>query len=600
MKTLKGLSGTTELRIAYYPLMLLLSIIWNLYYPVEPLHLAFCSYALQQAAIFSMLQFIDSATPDRRVKYAAAGTALLYVFMIHFNAFLLSITSMDLYESMTVLATGGDFIYTLEEAGFSTGLIIVLVILIVLVFTIGCMIYRFLPVIIIRKKAIAVIPLILFISSALIFTAEQAMSRDTPGFFWRRTYPLYLELYSTGNATMTFPLNKDDRIKPELYSGITRAANPKNLVVIILESFRADSINSELAPGMALMAESSFASRNYHTGAIYTSLAWNSLLLDRPPFTFSDDIDYDRAHGTGSGILRILKNAGYETYIAFSANMKWKGFHERVEGRDRLIDNYYCGYMNRTEERNLIDNRTTARVAEWISSASREKPFAMIIQLDSTHWTYYSDTENRRSEPYAGKDVNIAKLRNPGDIELLYNRYRNSVRQVNMEISRITGALKKTGTYENTAIVIVSDHGEGFAPGMIGHSVLHDDISMPGLIMRLPGTGELASSSYITDAEIFPTLFDYLDIKGWTGLMRGDSLLDPDYKRECALTFHGSLLTAELTFNDYRVIFRVKTGNGSISFTPVYITDRSGRVIPDRWNGRWKAALAGVMSQGDK
>ena len=597
MKKIRLMFSGMELRVPYYPFMLLLSLAWPLYYTVDHLHLGCFSYILQQAAVFSMLQFIDAVITNRKLKYTAAGAAAIYVFMIHFNALLLSITSMDLYESITVLAAGGDFIYTLEEAGFSTGLIIVLVILLALVFTAGCMVYRFMPGKTIRTNGAANLPLLLFISSAILFTAEQGMSRETPGFFWRRIYPLYLELYSTGSGTMTFPLKAGDRINPESYAVITKAGKGKNVVVIILESFRADSVNSELAPDMALLAESSFASQNYHTGAIYTSLAWNSLLMDRPAYTFSRDIDYDREHRPGSGILRILKKAGYETYIAFSANMEWKGFHERVNGRDGLIDHYYCGYLNRTEERNHIDNRTIARAEDWIGSASRAKPFAMIIHLDSTHWTYYCDPEHRTSQPYAGKDVNIAKLRNPGDIELLYNRYRNAVRQVNSGISRVISALKKSGMYDDTAIVIVSDHGEGFAPGMIGHSVLHDDIRKPAFIMRLPGTKKYSSEEYITDAEIFPTVFDYLGIKGWNGLVRGGSLLDPGYRRECVLSFHGSLLMADLKFKDYRVLFRVKRCGDSISFTPVYLTDRSGRIIEDRLENQWKEALRGIMEQ---
>lgn len=597
MKTLKGLAGITELRISYYPLMLVLSILWIFYYPAGPVQMAYASYLLQQTAIFSMLQFIDSAAAGRRIKYAAAGTAFVYVFMIHFNALLLSITSMDLFESLTVLATGGDFIYSLEEAGLPAAMIALVVLLVVLVFLAGCALYRFMPHMTVKKNNIIIIPLLLSVSSSILFIAEQSVNREAPGFFWRRVYPLYLELYSAADGTMTFPVDTGNRISPESYSVVKGAANPRNVVVIILESFRADCINSGLTPDMSILAGNAFAASDYMTGAIYTSLAWNGILMDRPAYTFSDDIVYDREHRPGSGILRILKNAGYETYVVFSANMEWKGFHERVNGSDGLIDHYYCGYRSRTEERNHIDKRTTARASEWIGSASRTKPFAMIVHLDSTHWTYYSDPENRRSEPYAGADVNIAKLRDPADIELLYNRYRNSVRQVNSGISQIISSLKKNGRYDDTAIVIVSDHGEGFAPGMIGHSVLHDEIKKPAFIMYLPGAGKYKTRGFITDAEIFPTLFDYLGIKGWKGLMRGGSLLDPGYKRECVLSFHGSLLTADLTFRDYRVLFRVKAGDGLISFTPVFCTDRSGKIIEDNRQEQWREALRRIMEK---
>ncbi len=503
---------------------------------------------------------------------------------------------MTLYESVTVLAIGGDFLYTLEEAGLSTGFIALLVLLLAAVCAAGCVLYRFMPQMVSRKRGIIMLPLFLFIAPAAVFICEQSAHRDDPGFFWRRVYPLYIELYSANSQTMNFKISPENRATPEEYGRAAGAANPGNVVFIILESFRSDSINRELAPDMYALAGSSFASSNYYTGGIYTSLAWNSLLMDRPAYTYPLDIDYDSMHRPGSGILRIFKNSGYETYCAFSANMEWKGFHERVNGRDRLIDHYFCGYRDRAEERNHPDRRVAAQAVEWIRNARGGKPFVMLLHLDSTHWTYYSDPENRLSKPYAGKDVNYGRLRTAGDIELLYNRYKNSVRQVNSGISRVIAALRDSGRYNNTAIVIVSDHGEGFAPGMIGHSVMHDDIKKPAFIMYLPGAGRFKRGAFITDAEIFPTIFDYLRIKGWRGLMRGRSLLDPDYKRECVLSFHGSLLMADLTFNDYRVMFRVRRDCESISFTPVYFTDSAGRIIPSQGGGEWRDALCDIIS----
>ncbi len=597
MKSTGRLLKAAELRVSYYPLMLIASLAWPLYYNTGPLQYGLFSYTLQQLSLFALLQSIDTLSPWRKLKYAAAGIASCYVFMVHFNAFLLSITSMNLYESLVVLATGGDFIYTLEEAGFSTGLIIAVVMLMALVFATGGAIYRFMPAIITVKKKAALFPLLTFTLCASLFTAEQIINRDTPGFFWRRIYPLYIELFSTGKNTLTLKMDHSRLTGDGLFASVTSAANPKNVLVVILESFRADSISKDLSPEMAMLARDAFASPAYHTGAIYTSLAWNSLLMDSPAHTFSQDIEYDRLHNPGSSILRVFRNAGYRTYMAFSANMEWKGFHKRVNGADSLIDNYYCAYLNRTEDRNLIDNRTTARAVEWIKESRRSEPFAMILQLDSTHWTYYADPEHRISMPCAGKEVNIAALRNPADIELLANRYRNSVRQVNACISRITGALKDKGIFEDTALVIVSDHGEGFAPGMIGHSVLHDDIKKPAFIMRLPGKVKYASQEYIADTAIFPTLFDYLGIKVTGGLLRGRSLLDPGYKKKSVLSFHGSLLMADLTSVEYRVLFRINMADDLISFTPVYATDSSGRIITDTESTGWQNDLREIFTR---
>ena len=138
---------------------------------------------------------------------------------------------------------------------------------------------------------------------------------------------------------------------------------------------------------------------------------------------------------------------------------------------------------------------------------------------------------------------------------------------------------------------------EGFAPGMIGHSVLHDDIKKPAFIMRLPGKVKYASQEYIADTAIFPTLFDYLGIKVTGGLLRGRSLLDPGYKKKSVLSFHGSLLMADLTSVEYRVLFRINMADDLISFTPVYATDSSGRIITDTESTGWQNDLREIFTR---
>jgi len=585
----------TTIHAGYYPIMFLLSCIWMFYYNPGLDSISLVSFIAQQAALFSLLQIAETLIPGRKIKYTLAGVSALYIFLLHLNAFLISITSMTLYESIKVLATGGDFLYTLEEAGLSTGFIILLVLILMVIAAGGGLALKFMPHADLKKISAKIILTIIFTLSSVFFITEQCVNRNSDNFFSRRLYPLYMEIFSSNKDTATFSTKEIQRPDMRAYTDVTAPSSPKNVIFILLESFRSDSINSQLSPFMTELAKDSLQFQNYFTDAIYTSLAWNTILMDRPGYTLSDDITYDSRQRSGSGIFRIFKTAGYETYAAFSANMKWKNFFERVNGNDKLIDNYFCGYERHDEERNFIDNRTCSVSSDWIKKANTGKPFFMMIQLDSTHWTYYADKENQLSKPFAGKDINIGKLRNLEDIELLRNRYKNSVRQVNSGISKIITMLKQSGRYNDTVIVIVSDHGEGFAPGMIGHSVMHDDIKKPAFIMHLPGIKKFTTDKFISHMDIFPTLFDYLKINGTSSITRGRSILDKNNNRKSALSFHGSILMADMTFKDYTVFFRIKKVKDSISFTPVKYTDRDGNIIKSMASAEWKSELEHIF-----
>lgn len=582
----------------YYPLLFILSLLWIAYYNPFTNAGEVLSFTAQQLIIFTVFQAVDLRSRRRGMRFALAGAGALYIFLLHLNAFLLSITSMTLYESVMVLAIGGDFLYTLEEAGLSTGFITLLVLIIIMISCAGASAYNYMPSINTGRKKLFTACCAAAVICLQFFIFEQYSSRDDEKLFSRRTLPLYFEIFSTSKNSMTFSASGPARPDPGSFSGINLAGNPENVLVILLESFRKDSVNPVLSPAMAALSNSSSftCGGRYYTGAIYTSLAWNTILMDRPPFTLSRDIAFDREHEWGSPVFRIFMEAGYETYIASSANLEWKNFRARINGKDRLIHSYFCGYRERTEERNLIDRRTRDRAVEWIKASGR-KPFFMLVQLDSTHWTYYSDESSRRYTPFAGKDVNIAKLRNPGDIELLFNRYRNAVIQVHSDIALILNALKEKEISGSTAVVIVSDHGEGFAPGMIGHSVLHNDIMQPAFIIYLPGSRSgLIRDGFISHMDIFPTLFDYLKIGGTEKLLSGRSMLDTAAAKDCMLTFHGSLMMAELTLKDYSVYFMVKQSGGSITFTPAGFKDSEGRTIPAP-DGRWKDKLREIMEQ---
>lgn len=119
--------------------------------------------------------------------------------------------------------------------------------------------------------------------------------------------------------------------------------------------------------------------------------------------------------------------------------------------------------------------------------------------------------------------------------ELLTDRYDTCIRYLDKEFGIFIEKLKKLGFYDNSIIIISSDHGESFGDpidglpgyGLFGHGgiALNDEVTHIPLIIHTPGQVDgNRVETFAEQVDIAPTILDYLDIKkpGW---MEGESLV---------------------------------------------------------------------------
>ena len=145
-------------------------------------------------------------------------------------------------------------------------------------------------------------------------------------------------------------------------------------------------------------------------------------------------------------------------------------------------------------------------------------------------------------------------------------------------------------------MVVISDHGEGFAVGNTGHTHLSPETIHVPWIVSIPGEEARAVDAVVATRAVFPTLFDVLGIGGLDRralLGRGVDFDGAD--AGSALTFHGSMTAAVLTLPDVMIRFDVERGPAEIRFAPVDLRDHAGNTVPD-WPSRldqvpWRRAL---------
>jgi len=172
----------------------------------------------------------------------------------------------------------------------------------------------------------------------------------------------------------------------------------------------------------------------------------------------------------------------------------------------------------------------TLSAIRWLSSHNSNHPLFLFLNYMECHLTYkmryperfrFLDNTERdyvHKVPQdawaimAGKEVIT-----PDQMELLKKLYDGGLYYMDKAIGRLIEALKRSGRYDNSIIVITSDHGENFGErGLMDHQYsVHETVAHIPLIVRFP-TGMFPAQQderLVQLVDVFPTIAD---------LVRGD------------------------------------------------------------------------------
>lgn len=154
---------------------------------------------------------------------------------------------------------------------------------------------------------------------------------------------------------------------------------------------------------------------------------------------------------------------------------------------------------------------------------------------------------NRQTGPHTSLDIDMYTgdgdpryPRHPGrvtdqaSLRRMIDGYDNGVRHADNQVAKIIAALKAAGVYEETAIILSSDHGENLGElGIYGEHGTADDITcrVP-LIIKWPGGARgVANDRFHYHLDLPPTLMELLGGKNqplWDGQSYASALLSGD------------------------------------------------------------------------
>lgn len=300
---------------------------------------------------------------------------------------------------------------------------------------------------------------------------------------------------------------------------------PKNnIVVIIIESYRHDSLNENQMPKLNEWAKSGLnLSRHYST--THTShLGFFACLYGRSPFTYHQTLDAK----VPSVLTKTLRNAGYRTTFLAGSDMKWERMNEYLSelNFDEIIFDKQIDSWNWYEQ-----DRGSLRKAEEI--LTRTSPQLVFIHLNSLHFPYKYPAKFEYYKPVAALTAatSYSVMMNAGKASKEFrqswiNRYHNSLAFTDDIVGNFIEGIDP----EKNIIVVTGDHGESFYDDETWlHSSRQSDIqTMVPMVISGAGIPSEKRTDMTSHIDLVPTLLHTLGAKPEAlSRLHGRSLLIP-------------------------------------------------------------------------
>ena len=106
------------------------------------------------------------------------------------------------------------------------------------------------------------------------------------------------------------------------------------------------------------------------------------------------------------------------------------------------------------------------------------------------------------------------KLAHPDDYGYVVAQYDGEISQVDAQIGRLVEGLKRCDAWENTELILLSDHGEAFGEGdfYFDHHGLYDAVIRVALMVRLPGERPRRIGALVSTEDVAPTLIELVGL----------------------------------------------------------------------------------------
>ncbi len=361
---------------------------------------------------------------------------------------------------------------------------------------------------------------------------------------------------ASGIATVMIVLFVTSRYRPLISDGKkvrqpVHSRQRPNIIFMVMDTVRQDRLSlygceRETSPNLSKLAEEAWVFDGYSTIS-WTLPSHASMVTGRYPTEtgagLSGSLYIDERNET---LAEVLRDHGYST-AAVIAN--W-GVLSELSGFQQGFD-YYFAKPRETDlpfrilaasllEKVMLDSRVNtimfyeraervnAEALRWIRERS-EEPFFLFINYMDAHDPYVPPAPYDRRWYNKTRPSNLgggvwlgdlmAKIQNNEDIdteiEYLLSQYDGEIAYLDSQIGAFLDQLRKMNLFEDSLIIVTSDHGEFFAEhGLLHHPpvVYQQALKVPLLIKPPAGRKAEKRQMLFSLIQLFPLILRYAGI----------------------------------------------------------------------------------------
>ena len=284
-----------------------------------------------------------------------------------------------------------------------------------------------------------------------------------------------------------------------------------NMLLIMIDTLRADHLGTygfpePISPKMDALAQESVVFEKAYTSASWTRASTASLFTAMSPSAHSCDVKVAMLPDDVTTIAEVLQEQGYVTGgLPNNINVTRSfNFQQGFDWFDYQAPAYIAGATESSSQLSMynvvrkIRDRLTGgkkRVEDYYQpadvvlgnaqsfiSANQDKRWFAFVHLMEPHDPYFE-------RPFTGEGIGRAEMEHPpAELEgAIRKAYQQEITWMDNEMGTFFEWMKAEGLYDNTVIVITSDHGEEFLEhgGWWHGTTLYDEQLHVPLIVKM-------------------------------------------------------------------------------------------------------------------
>lgn len=233
----------------------------------------------------------------------------------------------------------------------------------------------------------------------------------------------------------------------------TAPADPKNLLIIAIDSARWDLLTERIMPAVSELKTTSQVFQRHFSNGNATKPGLFTLFYGIPASYW----DAFTAARKPPVLIERMQSMGYDTRVLASATLVSPAFERNIFSSIKDLRLETPG--EKPWQRDVRITQDWLDFVEERESRGDEDPFFGFLFYDTTH-SFAVPEDYPKFEPYW--NVNRFALNNEFDPEPFLNAYRTAAHYVDSLIGRVLDDLHQRDLMDDTIVVVTSDHGEEF------------------------------------------------------------------------------------------------------------------------------------------